>query len=355
MKRILLSSAAVVAFAGAAYADGHTGVSFGGSADLEYNSNSGFSYGIDLAVTAAAELDNGLTATATFGLGMGTYYCYDDNSSAAPLLTYGYNVCFTDYELALTSDTAGLYFGDTASSADLHYSGVEGMAADGFNETGDAGESSVLRGEATFGSVTASISYGIDFGGRGIGDDLGAMQFAAVADLGSATVGLAFQANDDAGQDEIIGLFASTTLGGADLAAAYASNSATGEDSFGVDVSYPAGPVTIGAAYSSNSIADDYWELRVGYENGPAAVSAIYDSTDDWGIEGSYDVGNGLVVSAGIVDAGDDYYVAGAYDLGSDASFYASFVEDGGALNGDNEIGANDYARGTTVGISFAF
>ena len=66
-------------------------------------------------------------------------------------------------------------------------------------------------------------------------------------------------------------------------------------------------------------------------------------------------MGNGLVAYAGIVDAGDDYYVGGAYDLGGGASFYASYVEDGGTLNGDNEIGANDYAAGTTVGVSFEF
>jgi hypothetical protein len=365
MKNILLATTALVAFAGAAAADGHTGISFGGEASLEYNSFDGFDYGAGLDVTASAELDNGLTATATFDLGLGSYYCYDGDSSS-PLGANGYNVCFEGYEFALTSETAGLYFGDTASSADLHYSGIEGMEADGFYETGDLGQNdddvagAVLRGEATFGSVTASVSYAMgdsgDSGDLGSGD-LHSMQLAAIADLGTSSVGMAYQANDAllGNYDEVIAIFGSTTFSGVDLSAAAASNSTSGEESFGIDVSYPAGPVTVGAAYSVNSVADDYWELRLGYATGPVTVDAIFESTDDWGIEGAYDVGNGLVVSAGIVDAGDDYYLAGDYDLGSDATFFGRFVEDGGTLNGDNEIGANDYARGTTVGVSFEF
>jgi outer membrane protein OmpU len=364
MKNILLTTA-LVGFAGAAAADGHTGVSFGGNADIEYNDNDGFSYGLGLDVGASAELDNGLTAAASFTFELGDAYCYGGASSASPVDDLYNNVCLADYELSLTSATAGLYFGQTDSSADLHYAGIEGMAADGFYETDDLSydeddtASAVLRGEATFGSVTASLSYAMGDGAYGdLGSgDLHSMQLAAIADLGTSSVGMAYQANDAllGNYDEVIAIFGSTTFSGVDLSAAAASNSTSGEESFGIDVSYPAGPVTVGAAYSVNSVADDYWEVRLGYATGPVTVDAVFESTDDWGIEGAYDVGNGLVVSAGIVDAGDDYYLAGDYDLGSDATFFGRFVEDGGTLNGDNEIGANDYARGTTVGVSFEF
>ncbi|MBE0413905.1 MAG: hypothetical protein IBX59_09780, partial [Yoonia sp.] len=40
MKSILLTTTAIVAFAGAAVADGHTGVSFSGSVELGYNDDS---------------------------------------------------------------------------------------------------------------------------------------------------------------------------------------------------------------------------------------------------------------------------------------------------------------------------
>lgn len=357
MKSILLSSAAIVGFAGAAAADGHSPISFGGDASLEYNSNGGFSYGVGLSVTASEELDNGLTVAATFGLGLGGFYCYDGNSSIAPLGTSGYTVCFTGYELSLTSDSAGLYFGDTGTSADTHWVGVGGMEADGFNGAGDAGEAAVLRGEASSGSVTGSISYGIDFGGDGLGNTLAAMQFAAVADLGSTTVVLAYQANDAAGADEIIGLSGQFAAAGADLTAAFAQNSTTGEDSLGLGVSYPVGPVTVGVNYATNAIAGDAWDVSADYANGPIAVGVTFDSGDVWTLEGSYDVGNGLVVSAGLTDSGDDYYLAADYDLGNDASFYVQFAEDGDGVEagGDNEFGPNGLGVGTTVGVSFAF
>jgi hypothetical protein len=93
MKSILLTTTALVAFAGAAVADGHTGVSFTGTASLGYNNTDedgtnvevsiaggandgnetytfnteadGFTYGATLGLGYAAELDNGLTASAS--------------------------------------------------------------------------------------------------------------------------------------------------------------------------------------------------------------------------------------------------------------------------------------------------
>ncbi len=72
MKSILLTTTALVAFAGAAVADGHTGVSFGGDAALGYNDTTGdydgFYWDSTLNVGYAQDLDNGVTAGVKFNI-----------------------------------------------------------------------------------------------------------------------------------------------------------------------------------------------------------------------------------------------------------------------------------------------
>lgn len=50
----------------------------------------------------------------------------------------------------------------------------------------------------------------------------------------------------------------------------------------------------------------------------------------------------------------DRYYVAGEYDLGGGASLLFSYVEDESNVDED-EVGANEYQRGTTVEVAFEF
>ena len=71
MKSILLTTTAIVAFAGAAAADGHTSISHALSGTLGYNdtvaasedNENGFYWSGNLKTTASATLDNGLTRT----------------------------------------------------------------------------------------------------------------------------------------------------------------------------------------------------------------------------------------------------------------------------------------------------
>lgn len=344
MKSILLASASVIGLAGAAAAE----VTFGGDATFGYNNDdttgdhSGFYWSGNVAVTMSQTLDNGLTVSATFD--------WDIDNHGWGIIEGGDNHTATGgYVLALTSDNAGLYFGDTDMSADMHWSGVSGMEADSFDEdrVGDA----VLRGEYTFGDITASVSYNVYEEG-----DMDAMQFAVVGSLGGASFGLAYQDADGDPGDEIFGISVGTTLGGADLSLAYADNS-NGESSIGLGVSYPVGPVTLGMTYAMNEVADDAWEITVGYADGPITVDVAFDSTEDWSLEGSYDVGNGIMVYAGLADAGDDIYVGGTYDLGGGASLLISYADDGNLDSGsaDDEIGAQEYQNGMTVEVSFEF
>ncbi|WP_377509493.1 hypothetical protein [Octadecabacter sp. R77987] len=124
--------------------------------------------------------------------------------------------------------------------------------------------------------------------------------------------------------------------------------------------------MTLGAYFVSEGgalVADGYG-ISAEYADGPIAVSVNYEVLDDglaanttaedWSIEGSYDVGNGLTVLAGVADAGEDFYVAGSYDLGGGATLLVSYADDQDTDSGD-EVGDPEYQVGTTVEVSFEF
>jgi hypothetical protein len=378
MKNILLASTAIVAFAGAAFAEGHTGVTFSGVASLGYNDtdvddlildddNDGFYADVEITIGLVAELDNGLTAAASID--------FEDMFDGAG--ANGDDDAFDgDYELSLTSDMAGLYYGDTQFAAERMWVSAGDMESDGFSE---ADGEEALRGEVTYGNVMAQLSYAIAdaTGARNTGDDLEQLSLGVSADVGNFNVVVAYQeefsnavdgaayvaANGDITNSEMFGLSVGTSFSGADIRVAYASDETTGEDSTGVQVAYPFGPVTATVYYVSESEAlGDNWGANLAYSNGPVAVSFDYDDdqgTEKYGLEGSYNVGNGIMVYAGylffegLADE-DAFYVAGTYDLGSGAEFLVSYA-DGDDAEYEDEIGAGEYQSGTTVEISFAF
>ena len=336
MKKILLASASIVAFAGAAAAE----VSFGGDAELGYNDDieDGVYYSVGLTVSASAELDNGLTASASLDVDIAEQDAFTGGS-----------VDTSDYVLTLSGANASLSFGDVAVAADANWAGVTNMESDNFAEAGDNGEDAVLAGSVTFGAVTAAVSYNVTDPANDT-DELDAMQFAATADLGAASVIVAYQDEDNAG-GEVLGIAVSGSFGGADVTVAYADQTDV-ETSTGIQVAYPVGPVTATVFYVSNDTVDDNYGLALAYAEGPLSVSAwVHEGNDeDRGINVSYDMGNGLNLFAG--DSEDDgTYVAAEYDLGGGAALLVSYGDD----DGNDEIGPNEYNDGTTVAVSFAF
>ena len=341
MKRILLASASIVAFAGAAAAE----ITFSGEATLGYNDTDnasvsddavGFYWDASVDVTMSQALDNGLTAAASFGLNV-----VDGN--------LGESVSSSDYVLSLTSDTAGLYFGNTEFAAVTHWTSAGDMEADGFSE--EDGET-VLRGDITFGGVSSSVSYIVD------GENLEQLSLGADATFGTISVAFGYQestdfTNGNINPSEVIGVSVGTTFGGADVRLAYAQDDI--QETIAVKVSYPFGPVTVGASYAVESVADDFWEVSADYASGAIKANVNYDSNEEWELTGSYDVGNGITAYAGVVDSGDDYYVAGSVALGEGASLLVSYVQTGDTDNADDEIGPNDYQEGATVELGFSF
>lgn len=354
MKSILLTSTALVAFAGAAAAD----VSWSGAATLGWNDDieGGVYADVDLDVTLSQTLDNGLTASATFGFEL------EDESGAG--LTNGNFSTDDNVTISLTSDTAGLYYGDTAFAAETYWSGVTNMNEDSFSE---ADGETVLRGEMMFGGVTAGLSYvlhtdEVALGGAGTGET-DQLSLGGTADLGGFNVVFGYQAeadnafdpafNGDFNANNVMGIAVGGAFGGADVTLAYASDD--DENSLGVEVSYPVGDVTVTAFYVAESAIDDSYGLAVAYSNGPISINAFYHDggDEDAGINASYDVGNGLMMYVGYSDD-DGQYIGGEYDLGGGASFTVSYGEDDDNPAND-EIGPQEYLHGTTVKLSLSF
>ncbi|MFN2305450.1 MAG: porin, partial [Paracoccaceae bacterium] len=169
MKRILLTSTALVAFAGAAAAEGHTSTVFTGSATLGYNdigelapataeTDDGFYWDAELGVLASAALNGGLTASAEYNIEVA-------NGGTGVDLESG------DFVLKLASDTASIAIGDLDPVAEDRWDGVDGSTVADFNDQdvhfSDAvGFEAMLVGEATIAGFTAAVSYGVDADGN---------------------------------------------------------------------------------------------------------------------------------------------------------------------------------------------
>ncbi|PXW72133.1 porin-like protein [Loktanella sp. PT4BL] len=392
---ILLTTTAIVAFAGAAVADGHAGVSFSGDFTLGFNDdgdipaglttgtgspatqigdNHGFYWEGDLNVTGTAALDNGVTAAASW-----EFDIVDE--------TNGQAINSDGVLLSLTSDNAGLYLGDTEFAAITQWSAAGDMEADAFSE---ADGENVLRGDVSVAGIDASISLALgNADGALVTDDTDEfydqMSFGASGDLGMFSFAVAYQEetefgtyfsdfNGDFTDDEIFGISVGAAVAGANITVAYASNETADENSTGIQVSYPFGPITGTVYYVAEDDGgdEDNYGATVAYADGPIAVTLDYDydqGVNKVGLDGSYDLGNGFTVLAGMYDQSDDtgftngvsnegtdYYVAGTYDLGGGASVLVSYAdaETGGAID-DDEVGGPDYQVGTTVEVSFSF
>jgi len=372
MKSILLTTTAIVAFAGAAAADGHAGIGFAGDATLGYNTdengtgdNDGFYWGVGMDVTMTAALDNGVTATVDFGIGI-----VDTDT----VNTNGNDLDADDYVLKLATENASLSFGTVDPVAEANWGGVDGDTTVGFNDidvhTG-AGFDAILAAEVTMSGVTAMMSVGVGAQGyEPIDSDIDAYQFYVTGDFGQVSAEVAYQA-ELGGADAVMGVSASTSVAGADLTAAYLTDGT--ETSMGLAVSYPVAPgVTVGGYYSLNDVAEDAFGVSADYADGPIAVNAFYDfaggasdadgdDSSEFGVEGSYDTGLGATILAGFIsntagtaDATTTSYIAGTYDLGGGASVLVSYAMDDDNTAGD-EVGDPEYQVGTTVEVSFSF
>ncbi len=404
MKSILLTTTAIVAFAGAAAADGHAGVTLGGDFTLGFNDdndddnaliigdNDGFYWEGDLNVTGTAALDNGVTAGVSF-----EFDIFDE--------TNGQAVVSDGVVMSLTTDTAGLFLGDTSFAAETQWSGAGDMEADGFSE---ADGENVLRGDVSFGGFDASVSYVLTHAAGGfvdaaVGTDplTGPVEDFdedgdGVIDAGSgaalqADIDAALAAGDLTNDEEVdqlsigvsgeVGMFSmalayqeesvSAGLGAAaDLlpeddvdalvdAGLYAPKVANGDfneaEVFGISAGVNLAGADITLAYAQTSGIDGGDDesstgIQVAYPFGPVTGTVYYVSEDDGSDEDNYGVTVAYADGPIAVTLDYDYdqgvnkvALDGSYDVGNGFTVFAGVYDES---DSDDE-GTDAYIAGT--------
>jgi len=342
-------------------------VTFSGTANFGYNDTdhaTGASVGaafsdIDLNIDFSQELNNGYTAAASFEF---------DVANA----DQGASFNASDAVISLTNADSGIHYGDTKHGAENAWSAVGSMENDAFRV---ADGEMVTRADMTFGGAKIGISLGDDtnytvtaasattpavkgtakdYISLGITGSAGAFSYA-LAHKNANTAWLDGDDNSAKSQQATTGVRVSTTLGGATVALGYAKNDDGG--STGIEVSYPMGALTTTASYVQEGAAsaENKWDVKVAYAEGALGVTVATDESQDWNVDVSYDMGNGMNLFIGADDGGKDTYAGVSYDLGGGASLLASYADDSNNTDTDDEVGAKDYKEGMTFQLSFAF
>ena len=272
--------------------------------------------------------------------------------------------------ISLTNADSGIHYGDTKHGAENAWSAVGSMDNDDFRV---ADGEMVTRADMTFGGAKIGISLGDDtnlanpnnatpavpgtekdYISLGITGSAGSFSYA-LAHQNANTTTVDLDDNSAFTQQATTGVRVSTTLGGATVALGYAKNDNGG--STGIEVSYPMGALTTTASYVQEGAAsaENNWDVKVAYAEGALGVTVATDESQDWNVDVSYDMGNGMNLFVGADDGGKDTYAGVSYDLGGGASLLASYANDSNNTDTDDEVGAKDYKEGMTFQLSFAF
>ncbi|MDB9881490.1 porin, partial [Planktomarina temperata] len=269
-------------------------VTFSGTAKFGYNDTdhaSGASVGaafsdMDLNIAFSQELNNGYTAAASVELD------YADANQ-------GNDISASDALISLTNADSGIHYGDTKHGAENAWSAVGSMDNDTFRV---AKNEMVTRADMTFGGAKIGISLGDDTNISGTEKDY--MSLGITGSAGAFSYALAHQNENTATLDPVdngpftqlatTGVRVSTTLGGATVALGYAKNDNGG--STGIEVSYPMGALTTTASYVQEGAtgAENRWDAKVAYAEGALGVTVATDEGQDWNVDVSYEMGNGL-------------------------------------------------------------
>lgn len=223
----------------------------------------------------------------------------------------------------------------------------------------------VIRADMTLGGAKISVSLGDDTNLATPGNETDYISLGVTGTAGALTYALATQNantawldndyNSAASQQSKTGVSVSTTWGSATVALGHATNDNGGLT--GVEVSYPTGVFTTTASYVAESAtgAENNWDVKVVYAEGAMSLTVATDESDDWNVNVSYEMGNGMNLFIGADDGGEDTYAGLSYDLGGGASLLASYADDNDNDDSDDEVGAKDYKEGMTFQLSFAF
>jgi len=276
MKKVLLTTTALVMTAGVAAAD----VSFSGTAGIAFVDDNGKSdatrtgmfvesyYDLDVSVSASA--DNGLTMSAGFDMGAGSKIDYDDDDK---LELQGVDVGDADVAVSyngwtLTIDQEGIdnLFDDTQADDDMSIAGSIGGLS--IAVTADLEES--------------HNSYKLGYS------------------MGDIALTLTGTNDDDAGGDAS-GISVSYPMGDLTLSASVSDESNDGEDDTSIGVTYAMDAITVSYTSitpGSNGSMGDEWDAKISYATGAMSASIALDEADATTMIANYDLGGATAFAA---------------------------------------------------------
>ncbi len=351
MKTVLFATTALVAFAGAASAASHSSVTFSGALTAGYNEDaeSGLFFDADLDVTATVDMGDNITATASVQL-----VEWDDD-----IADFDADVTV---EIAYTGDTlsASLKMGDMGDkgASEYFYSDRDGMAIDVENHDGD----DEVRAIVEFGSFAVAI--GCDMAGDQSCDNDG-FNYGAGATFGSIELGLAYDDADNG--SEAWAVSADAEFGAASVGVSYITNETSGEDSVGVVAGYAVSDaLSVGAYYAANSAAasDDSYGANVDYTAGALTLGVFFDhttaATDEYGVDIAYAISDQLTLNAGFLSGSADVIGSGAtiddhYYAGVDYAINESISATVSYSTADEDLGSVEYMQGISAFITATF
>ncbi|MBL4871874.1 MAG: porin [Rhodobacteraceae bacterium] len=348
MKNVLLTTTALVIFAGAASAE----VSLSAGADLGYNDlvNGGLFYDVNIDLTGTFDLGDGYAATISYG------FDFDNSGGLAyPVPWSGASTASFDTfpTIEITSPYGSLKGGDLGDkgASEYFYKDRDGMAIDAENH--DSSTRFDVRALVEFGNI------GLAVGGAGDGaGGIDGLSVGAGTTFGNITVALAYDEADAALAGDTVlattGVSLDTTVGGASIGLSYISD--TVDTSTGVAVGFDvSADLSVGVYYANNSGGDDMYGVTAAYTMGALALDVYYDSgngatVDTMGLNVSYDIMADLTGYAGVYNDSltSVFYVGAVYAINDNLTATVSYAD-------ANEIDGPDFKDGTTVMLSASF
>ena len=275
MKKVLLTTTALVMTAGVAAAD----VSFSGEAGIAFVDDNGASdatrtgmfvashYDLNVAVSASA--DNGLTMSAGFDMGSGEKIDYDDDD-------------------ALEVQGAAVGNADVAVSYNGWTLTVDQNGIDNLFDDSQAEDMSIA------GSVAGlSIAVATDLENSTNSYKLG-------YSVGDVALTLTGTNNDDAGGDAS-GISVSYPMGALTLSASVSDESNDAEDDTSIGLTYAMDAITVSYTSitpGSNGSMGDEWDAKISYATGAMTASIALDEADATTMIANYDLGGATAFAA---------------------------------------------------------
>jgi len=279
MKKVLLTTTALVMTAGVAAAD----VSFGGTAGIAFIDDNGASDATrdgmfvesyyDLDVTLSAEASNGLTMSAGFDMGGGAKVDYDDDDA---LEVQGKSVD--------DADVAVSYAGWTLT---VDQDGIDNLFDD------DQAEDMSIAG--SIGDLSVAVTTDLENSTN---------SYKLGYTLGDVALTFTGTNNDDAG-GSATGISVSYPMGALTLAASISDESNDAEDDTEISVSYAMDALTLkytSITPGSDGSMGDEWDAKISYATGAMSASINLDEADATTMIAEYDLGGGATAFAAMHD-----------------------------------------------------